>query len=150
MSVGSRSPAPDREGVLYLWGFDADDREIIWYVGKTTNFKKRLIEHYFNLMSCQYQVPKGFLKGSFDSLADVTSGWACDRWDPRVVGKLKDWAQMQDVFKGGHAFAHRAFARVAPLAGLSRDELGPPNTRQSTTCSRLSSSNVSRLLTACR
>lgn len=124
VTAGKVNPALDRVGGLYLWGFDASGREIVWYVGKTSNLKKRLIEHYFSLMSGQYQIPKGFLKGSFDELADVTSGWACDRWDPRVLDRLKDWVQMHDVFKGGHAFAHQAFARVAPMAGSSKDELG--------------------------
>lgn len=64
-STGQVNPAPERIGGVYMWGYDANDEEIIWYVGSANRFRTRLRQHYLSLMSCQYQIPKGFLKGIF-------------------------------------------------------------------------------------
>lgn len=116
---GQANPAPEHTGGVYMWGYDANDKEIIWYVGSATKFRSRLREHYLKLMSCQYQLPKGFLHGSFSELADVASGWACDLNNPLVLERLRDWEHMQNVHRAAHAFANQAFARIAQISGAS-------------------------------
>jgi hypothetical protein len=101
----------------------ANDKEIIWYVGSATKLRARLREHYLKLMSCQYQLPKGFLDGSFRELADVASGWACDLNNPLVLERLRDWGHMQHVHRAAHTFANQAFARTAQITGASDSEL---------------------------
>lgn len=120
---GQANPVPERTGGIYLWGYDANDTEIIWYVGSATNFRTRLRQHYLLLMSCQYQLPKGFLNGSFKELADIASGWACDLNNPLVLERLRDWEHMEKVHRAAHTFANQAFARIAPIAGPSESEL---------------------------
>src|SRR5688500_9723615 len=120
---GQANPAPESVGGIYMWGYDANDKEIIWYVGSATKFRTRLRFHYMSLMSCRYQLPKGFLNGDFKELADAASGWACDLNNPLVIDRLRDWEHMQKVYKAGHTFANQAFARVAQLGGKSEPEL---------------------------
>jgi hypothetical protein len=120
---GQANPVPERTGGVYMWGYDANDKEIIWYVGSATNFRTRLRQHYLLLMSCQYQLPKGFLNGSFKELADVASGWACDLNNPLVLERLRDWEHMQYVHRAAHAFANQAFARIARIGSASESEL---------------------------
>jgi hypothetical protein len=122
-STGQVNPAPERIGGVYMWGYDANDEEIIWYVGSATKFRTRLRQHYLYLMSCQYQIPRGFLNGSFKEPADVASGWACDLHKPQVIERLQDWNQMHDVYRGAHAFANQAFARIAQISGKTDSEL---------------------------
>lgn len=120
---GQANPAPERTGGIYLWGYDANDKEIIWYVGSATKFRTRLREHYLKLMSCQYQLPKGFLNESFRELADIASGWACDLNNPLVLERLRDWEYMYNVHRAAHTFANQAFARIAQITGVSDSEL---------------------------
>jgi len=120
---GQANPAPESVGGVYMWGYDANDKEIIWYVGSAAKFRTRLRFHYMSLMSCQYQLPKGFLNGDFKELADVASGWACDLNSQLVLDRLRDWGHMQKVYKAGHTFANQAFARVAQIGGKSEPEL---------------------------
>jgi hypothetical protein len=120
---GQANPAPERIGGIYMWGYDANDKEIIWYVGSATKLRARLREHYLKLMSCQYQLPKGFLNRNFRELADIASGWACDLNNPHVLERLRDWEYMQNVHRAAHIFANHAFARIAQINGASDSEL---------------------------
>jgi hypothetical protein len=43
---GQSNPAPERIGGVYMWGYDANDTEIIWYVGSANKFRTRLRQHY--------------------------------------------------------------------------------------------------------
>jgi hypothetical protein len=115
--------APERMGGIYMWGYDANETEVIWYVGSATKLRARLRQHYLYLMSCQYQIPKGFLNGSFKELADIASGWACDLNNQLIIERLRDWNQMHDIYKGAHEFANQAFSRIAPINGKTESEL---------------------------
>ena len=116
------NPVPKNIGGIYLWGFDACGKEIIWYVGKGI-LRSRLWNHDYHLRKGHHQIPKGFLHGGFKSLADVDSGWERNLKDPRVIKRLQDWNQMQELIRAGHAFASQAFARIAPISGKLDKEL---------------------------
>jgi hypothetical protein len=108
-----------------MWGFDACGSEIIWYVGKSTpakSFRRRLREHYLDLLSCKYERPRGFLNGRFDSLGDVVSEWACKHND-QVAEQLLDFDHISKLLKAGHEFGTQAFARIAPLPDMPREKL---------------------------
>lgn len=105
-------------GGLYLWGFDSHEGEVIWYVGKATTAKgvyRRLRKHYLDIMSGQYQIPHGFLNGKFESRRCSQSGWRIKAEDSEQAEVLRDWLQMERIFRAGHSFANKAFARVAHL-----------------------------------
>jgi hypothetical protein len=102
---------------IYVWGFEDHKGEVVWYVGKSTKKKgiySRLRKHYLDIMSGQYQIPRGFLnKGVFET--DECSGpaWELEHRNPAIAATLKDWTKMEAVFRAGHLFANSAFARVA-------------------------------------
>jgi hypothetical protein len=119
---GEANPVPAGVRGIYLWGFDAFEKEIIWYIGKGV-LRSRLCAHIKWLETAHNQIPKGFLNGNFKSLADVASGWKRDPKDPRVLECLRDKECMSNKIKAGHAFASQAFARIAPVSDKAEKEL---------------------------
>jgi hypothetical protein len=121
------NPAPgEPRGGIYLWGFNNGKHDVIWYVGKAATSKgvyPRLRKHYLDIMSGQYQIPRGFLNGKFETVECSQSGWQIDAGDTDMAKILQSWGAMERIYKAGHAFANEAFARVA-LADLSKDDLG--------------------------
>lgn len=120
---GSRNPVPEGTRGIFMWGFDALDREILWYVGKSVNIRSQLRAHHGYLERGENQIPKGFLKGRFETLADVASDWKRDPNDPRMVEQLRDPNRMGEILRAGRDFANSAYARIARLGGKSETEL---------------------------
>lgn len=121
--VGSMNPIPERTSGIYMWGFDANDLEIIWYVGESIDIRGRLCTHHRHLRQGVNQIPKGFLNGSFQGLEDVASGWECNRKDPLVLDCLRNRQEMDKIKKAGDTFANQAFARFALIASKTKEEL---------------------------
>lgn len=101
-----------------MWGFKNRATEIIWYVGKATPGKgvyARLRKHYLDIMSGQYEIPFGYLNGSFIDEGCSRSGWKIKYANAEIAAVLNNWSQMERIFRAGHSFANEAFARVAFL-----------------------------------
>jgi hypothetical protein len=73
----------------------------------------RLAKHYLDIMSGQYQIPRGFLNGQFVSPECTKSGWWVKRGNEVHAGDLQDPLRMKSIHEAGHKFAHQAFARIA-------------------------------------
>jgi hypothetical protein len=108
----------ERGGGIYMWGFKNRGDEVVWYVGKATTRKgvyARLRKHYLDIMSGQYQIPNGYLTGSFVDAKCSESGWKIEYGSSETAATLNDWDRMERIFRAGHRFANEAFARVALL-----------------------------------
>lgn len=112
------------DGGVYMWGFNNEEVDVVWYIGKSTRGKgvnTRLRDHYLNVMGGRYQIPYHFLDETFTEEISTGSGWKLEYKNSEIAKQLSDWEHMKGVYRAGHTFAHKAFARV--IDGVPDDEL---------------------------